>query len=304
MEVWDRARSFVYRNARPLDMARWNCLFENASNQEALRILRAYQNPDGGFGHALEPDCWNPYSTPLQTWAATAVIREVGSDDGKHPLITGILRYLCSGDGFDGHLWSGLNAVSSNDAFPHAPWWAYTNPQESGYNPTASLAGFLLRYADRDTPAYDLGRRLAREAYAYFEKSFPLAFMHEAACFVELYEYMKASGIHDLVDLGAFKALLLQQIKRSVTHDTAGWGIDYACKPSLFIGGKESDFYEDNKDICGFECDFIRRTQNADGAWDVTWRWSEYPEQWAISKNWWKSDIVIKNMRFLQEFDA
>lgn len=29
-----------------------------------------------------------------------------------------------------------------------------------------------------------------------------------------------------------------------------------------------------------------------------TWEWGNYPEQWHISKNWWKSDIIIKNVKF------
>lgn len=40
--------------------------------------------------------------------------------------------------------------------------------------------------------------------------------------------------------------------------------------------------------------------QLEDGSWDVTWAWNAYPEEWAISKNWWKSDIIIKNCLYLQ----
>lgn len=59
-EVFERARRFVYRNARPLDLARWKYHFENGSEQEVLAALSAYQNEDGGFGHGLEEDNMNP----------------------------------------------------------------------------------------------------------------------------------------------------------------------------------------------------------------------------------------------------
>ncbi len=64
MEMLEKARGFIYKNARPLDVARWNYLFENGDSTEVMKYLLSYQNEDGGFGHALEPDCWNEKSTP------------------------------------------------------------------------------------------------------------------------------------------------------------------------------------------------------------------------------------------------
>ena len=57
---FNKAKEFIYKNARPLDCARWQYLFENGSSENVLNFLAAYQNEDGGFGHALEADCWNP----------------------------------------------------------------------------------------------------------------------------------------------------------------------------------------------------------------------------------------------------
>jgi hypothetical protein len=56
MTTYDRARAFIYRNARPLDIARFQYHFENGSKDAVLTALAAYQNEDGGFGHALGPD--------------------------------------------------------------------------------------------------------------------------------------------------------------------------------------------------------------------------------------------------------
>ena len=77
MDYYARAKKFILKNARPLDMARWNYLFENGSKEDVINILKTYQNTDGGFANALEPDCWNINSTPLQTWAATRIIKEI-----------------------------------------------------------------------------------------------------------------------------------------------------------------------------------------------------------------------------------
>ena len=61
-------------------MARWNYLFENGSKEDVASVLKTYQNDDGGFANALEPDCWNINSTPLQTWVATQIIKEINLD--------------------------------------------------------------------------------------------------------------------------------------------------------------------------------------------------------------------------------
>ena len=133
----NKARNFVYRNARPLDIARWKYLFENGCKEDVITALLAYQNEDGGFAHALEPDCWNPNSSPIQTWVATEIISEIGLYDKNHPLIQGILQYLSSTENFDGHSW--LNTIPTNDNYPHAEWWNYQPIQSLPYNPTASF---------------------------------------------------------------------------------------------------------------------------------------------------------------------
>lgn len=303
MDYYTAAKKFILKNSRPLNMARWNYLFEDGSKEDVIKVLKTYQNDDGGFANALEPDCWNINSTPLQTWVATQIIKEINLDDKNHPIIKGILDYLSSKDEFDGHRWHGLNTVVTNDNYPHAPWWSYRQKQESTYNPTASLIGFILKYAEKDTAIYRSACELSKEAYNYFKKNFPLESMHESACFVELYHYMKECSIFNLLDMEEFKKLLQKQIKQVITYDTKIWSTDYICKPSLFINSKSSDFYLENKEICDFEYEFILKTQNEDGSWGVTWDWNDYPEQWAISKNWWQSDIIIKNIKYIREFN-
>ena len=50
--VFERAKAFMYRNARPLDMARFQYHFEGGSREAVLQALSYYQNADGGFGQA------------------------------------------------------------------------------------------------------------------------------------------------------------------------------------------------------------------------------------------------------------
>ena len=294
----DSARTFIYRNARPLDVARWKYLFEDGSQADVVTALLTYQNEDGGFAHALEPDCWNPHSSPIQTWVATEIISEIGLNDRHHPMIQGILRYLGSGADFDGHRWS--NTVAANNDYPHAPWWNHQEEQALSYNPTAALLGFVMKFSNKNDQLYLMASRLVQEAYHYFKQVCPTDSMHTASCFIRLYEYLKEAGIEDVIDMHEFNQLLHHQIKASIEGDTTTWKTEYVCRPSLFITTKTSDFYLENQSMCRYECQWLEEMQNKDGTWHINWAWDEYPEAWFISKNWWKSDVIIKNIKFYQ----
>lgn len=302
MEMIDKARRYIYRNARPIDLFRYQFLFENGSKENVIDVLKEYQNTDGGFAYALEPDCWNEKSTPLQTWVATRIIEEIGYSDNDSELVQGIIKYLCSGNEFRNGYWNGLSGVKSNNDYPHALWWSYDENASDSYNPTASLAGFLLKYSKKESDEYLFAADIVKKAVNNFEKKVPIESMHEASCFVELYEYLKSGKIEDIVDMVEFRSALEQQINHSITKDKSKWNSEYICKPSLFIKSSSSCFYESNKDICNYECKFISESQNADGTWNITWNWTDYMEQWSIAKNWWRSDVIINNLKIMKSY--
>jgi len=131
-----------------------NTCLKTEAKEDVLNALIAYQNEDGGFGHGLEPDYWNPDSSPIQTEVATEIIKEIKLKDKNYPIIQGILNYLSSGKDFDGHTWS--FTVAANNDYPHAPWWHFESYQETSYNPTASLIGFILKFGDNNSQLFDL----------------------------------------------------------------------------------------------------------------------------------------------------
>jgi len=211
------------------------------------------------------------------------------------------LDYLGSGKDFNGHFW--LNIIDSNDNYPHASWW---NTKSRGvhddYNPTACLAGFIIRYADKDSELYALGCRIAKEAVdTYMNQGF-LGNMHTVLCYIRLMQYAEEVGADDIFDNNALKAKLIKQVEKSITRNAGEWETSYVCRPSQFFNSKESIFYINNKEIADFECDFIIKTQLDDGSWNTTWNWADYPEEWAVSKNWWKSNGIITNLLYLKGF--
>lgn len=298
-EIYPKARSFIYRNARPLDLTRWQYHFENGSKEAVLNALSYYQNEDGGFAHALEPDIWNPASAPIPTWVATEILREIDFSDSDHPLIQGILHYLASGQDFQGHLW--YNTVKSNKDYPHAFWWHADSDSTHAddYNPTACLAGFILLFADKQSSLYQKALMIAQEALDQLYNAQRTNDMHTLLCYLRLLEYSEKAGLDNILDLNKFREEMRQQVSNSIDSDINEWDLAYVTKPSRFLNSKNSLFYEDNQDIADYECTHIIKTQLNDGFWHIPWEWNDYPEQWAISKNWWKADAIIKNLLYL-----
>lgn len=125
MTTQQKARNFINRFARPIDLARWKFHFEGGTKDDVADALAAYQNEDGGFGHGLEADLFNPHSSPIQTCHAIEMLREIGYLEASHPIILGMLRYLDSGADFDEQHAQWLNVLPTNNDYPHAVWWHY-----------------------------------------------------------------------------------------------------------------------------------------------------------------------------------
>ncbi|MCL1830617.1 MAG: hypothetical protein FWG21_04215 [Oscillospiraceae bacterium] len=300
------AATFMQRNARPLDYARWQFHFEDGSVEQLLHTLSYYQNEDGGFGHALEPDCHNPFSSPIQTWAATEIINEIGFRDKTHPIIVSILSYLSSKEHFRDDCW--LSSIPSNNEYPHAPWWEYDNDSTSNnrYNPTVALVGFIIRFADANSNLYHLACRLAKDLYTSYEAMFSdlqapkKPEMHTVVCFVKLLDYLKQTEAKDIIDTSSLEQLLRLQIKQCIPSDRNEWETKYICKPSWYLRSKNSVFYEDNKAMADYEMEYIVKSQLTDGSWSIPWSWNDYADSWELSKIWWKAHGIIMNMLYLK----
>lgn len=203
---------------------------------------------------------------------------------------------------FDGKCW--YKIVKSNNEYPHAPWWhtEMDSTDHNNYNPTACLAGFIIRFADKNSELYKLGCRIAKESFEQLIEAERENDMHTITCYLRLMQYIEETKAFDIIDLETLKAILSKIIHCCITQETDEWETSYICKPSQFLNCPSSMLYMDNQHIADFECDFIVKTQLNDGSWNITWDWSNYPYEWAISKNWWKANGIILNLLYLQGF--
>ncbi len=298
--TFEKAKTFMYRNARPLDLARFQYHFENGSKEAVMKVLAYYQNEDGGFGHAVETDCWNPNSIPMHASTASDIIRQIDFKDAKHPVIQGLLKWYASGKHFNGKTWA--VTPESNNLYPHAPWW-HTESVSSchtDYNGTAQIAGFIVRYAEKDSSLFQLGVKIANEAISALSHD-EIMDMHTCACYLRMAELFENANAENYIPLDELKRKLHQSVHKLIVTDISKWG-SYVCLPSRFITSKESEYYSENKDIADYECEHIINMQLPDGSWNITWNWEDYPEEWAISKNWWKGQLIIEKLLYLKGF--
>ncbi len=131
------AERFLLTNGRVLERHRLAVLLHAGPVDRVLAALRVYRNPDGGFGHALEPDARGAHSEPLSTQTALDVLDEVGAL--QDPMVADALTWIASLALPDGGVPFALPAVL--DA-PHAPW---VTPGTSGSHLTFAFAALAHR---------------------------------------------------------------------------------------------------------------------------------------------------------------
>lgn len=153
-----RLRRLVYRNARPLDYTMWKYLFENGSAEDFLGVLAGYQNGDGGFGHNLECNNWNPDSSPYTTCIALDYLDAAEGAESRAgaSIVSGILRYLASGAHRLESGWVGMQGIPGNNDHAHMPWFHFDPEKaaEADVGVTKRLSDFVLRYGEADSALY------------------------------------------------------------------------------------------------------------------------------------------------------
>jgi hypothetical protein len=131
---FDAAATFIAANARVIDRRRFQRLFGDGTAEPVRDAVAAYRNDDGGFGHALEPDCRAPGSQPLAVDMALRIMNE--TDVWDEALVRGACDWLAAVAPAEG---GAAGAEPTMTGWPHAPWW---NPEEG--HPASVIATGLL----------------------------------------------------------------------------------------------------------------------------------------------------------------
>jgi hypothetical protein len=135
---FDAAATFIAANARVIDRRRFQRLFGDGDAQPVRDAVAAYRNADGGFGHALEPDCRAPGSQSLAVEMALRIMDE--TDAWDEALVRGACDWLAAVAPAEG----GAAFIEPTLAgWPHAPWWVAEEGDPASVIATALIAGTL-----------------------------------------------------------------------------------------------------------------------------------------------------------------
>lgn len=295
------ARNYVMTDGRPLDQARFRYHFEDGDSAAVVQALAAFQNDDGGFGRALEPDLRTSASSAIATATGLGILREV-DPAAAESLIAGAVRYLL--DTYDDvqQVWP-IVPPAVEDA-PHAPWWSYAESASSfgGFriNPRAVLLGHLHHFA-AGQPSVAALLVEAGQSLLDYVKAIPdddLG-MHDLLALVDLIE-----ADHVPEDL---RRPLLEKVRRvagrSVETDPARWA-EYTLQP-LQIAPAPGASLAKAVDGAAVEAnlDYLIQLQAADGSWGLPWSWDFVDAAaWAEAERDWKGFHAVNRLRVLAAY--
>lgn len=289
------AKQFILQNARPIDLAVYKYYFENQSNRIVVAELSKYQNKDGGFGNGLEPDFVNPNSSPIATNDAIITLFRVKALFKDSDMVKGIVKYLGSHDSFDEDKKRWLFAIDSNKDYPHAIWWEKNESDGiSGFNPTMSLAAFMVCYGDETSLYQDI----IKDGLKHLEESKDIN-GDELKCYLLAYELLRQHNTCGIIDLEYLEKLIRKKIDNVICKDVEKYGVEYATAPSDIFSGIYLEFVTPEIDpLISAEKAALERLQKEDGGYDVTWQWyTQYPE-FEQARNNWRPRVTLEKLLF------
>ena len=295
-QAFARARRFVETKARPLEVARMRFHFDSAPADAVAAELKKFQNGDGGFGNALEPDLRAHESSALATSIAFQFIRETGRTPFESAASRAVDYLRTTFDRAKG-TWRIVPRSAENR--PHAPWWNQSGREDTfesfALNPTAELLGYLCDY--RDSLSEPLIATLSGKILDHMSRLETIE-MHELLCCKRLAETKDLDA--------AFREQLLdcvhKLLKATVSTDSSQWA-GYGLRPLQVADRPDSPFFEVFRDAVKGNLDYEISTQREDGCWAPAWSWGgQFSDEWEKAKLEWAGVLTVDKLITLQRY--
>ena len=301
-DAYLRARDFLKARARPLEQALFDYRFEDGPDTAVLAALAVFQNEDGGFGRALEPDVRTPSSSALATGIALSVLKVMGTPY-THPLVSAAVAYLGATFDDERQVWRAV-PPDTND-FPHAPWWH----DEAGslaetfasfkVIPRAQLVGLLHHYAELSDATWlaDLTEACVTDIESLDDEAFggggdTLAYalsLAETAMLAAPYRARLLSRLRDMVPA-------------VVSDDPAEWD-SYVATPLKIAPLPTSPVAALLHKGLQRNLDYLIEQQAEQGYWEPSWQWGErYPEAWERAREAWRGVLTLDALTSLRAY--
>lgn len=251
----DSAWTFLLNNGRLLERRLFAFHFKSGSRESVLAALRPYQNDEGGFGNALEPDKRTPTSQPIDQELALRVMDDAGFD---HSAVQHMCDWLMTVTTDKGGVPFTLPTVS--DA-PHAPWWGTDDPHPpANINPTASIAGLLHKHG--------VAHAWLDKATAYCWRVIETSDVDEPHALVAALTYLQYAPDRARAEQAFVR--VAASVMKIVTLDPDAQG--YVHRPLEFAprpDGIARKLFSD--EVIAANLDFLQAQQQADGGWPIVW---------------------------------
>jgi len=276
-----QAHDFIFKNARLLERQLFAWIFEGGSRDAVLHALLAYQNADGGFGNALEPDKRDPGSQPVDVDIAFHLLEKLDAFD--HPCVLQACDFLARIAAPEGGVPFALPSVMG---YPRAPWWNVPPEPPASLNPTASLAGILLAHnvqhpwLDRALP-YCWQAIAGNDSIEYHDLMPMIAFLQHAP------ETQRAAG-----ELERIRGRIIDNQLVSLDPAASGYvhpPLDWAPMPHLWTRSLFSDA------VLQADLNRLIAQQQADGGWPISWQ----PVSTAVELEWrgWRTVEALSTLK-------
>jgi hypothetical protein len=288
---YDKAANYLKHDARPLERALYAYHFGGTPATNVLDELASYQNSDGGFGHALEPDLRLNDSSVIATTIAFQRFRQLKTS-ADHSMVAKACRYLL--DTYDAQRVNWPIIPPHIDDAPHAPWWVHDGDLEKSLsNPRAEIAGYVCEYAEHfpDTMRESVTQSVVTHLLGQPDQME----MHDLLCSIRLSETPNLSE--------GLKGKMLEKLKRivnnTVERNPKEWN-NYGLQPLAVIASPESCFADDFREEIQHNLDFVIENQREDGTWQPNWSWGG--DDWEQAKRDWTGMLTLDNLRKLSAF--
>jgi len=277
---------FLLSQARLLELRLFATCFLGEPAARVVDALRGYQNDDGGFGHALEPDKRCPFSLPIDVEIAFQALATAGAVD--HDMVTRACDFLARTAEEAGAGGAVPPAFPVIESFPRAVHWAEWTYQP-GLNPTAGLVGLLYQLGV-DHPWRSVG---AGYCWQQLESG---AVPGDAHVLREVLVFLEHVPDRDRADRCA-AALAPNLASIPMFHldpDAPGYGLsplDMAPQAT----SRWCALFTDAQ--IAAHLDRLQKDQQADGGWPITW---EPPSQAAVFE--WRGIVTLGALRTLTSY--
>ncbi|MGE5123002.1 MAG: hypothetical protein ACM3H7_00670, partial [Acidobacteriaceae bacterium] len=141
----EKTKFYVFRQGRLLDRQLYDYFFGHGSREACLKALFAYQNTDGGFGNAIEPDISTPESSGIGAETALYTLDLLDCHEEKY--ISGLVQWVNSNMNEEGYL---NHPPKSLLDYPHQPWWEAPDKVR-----IFALAGILYHWEYQDSALFE-----------------------------------------------------------------------------------------------------------------------------------------------------